>query len=701
MLPNAFDAEIHGEEPMVTVDEGEGQIAVSYTFPGFFISDDVRSIDGEELQFNQLNIAATGFLAKGGRPLLPSFGRYVQIPVNCDYAIDVEKGQPVKFDDVLVLPAQEMVTDSPDQEQVFQYDRDFYGADTVYPEDLVRVSGPFFIDDYTSLLVHVTPFQYNPAKRELTGFGSVTVTITVMPRAVADAAEEETPVGPEVNREAFGNLFLNPRRSIAENLDLPPTGEGTGHTRLRGKEFLIIYDDRLHRAATKLKTWKNQRGLRTEAYAMSGIGNSVGQIKTFIRDRRSGSARLRYVLLLGDVELIAPEIVTAGPWGDNCTDYYYSTPTDPSHPQDLVMPWLAIGRIPVRFAGEAMTVVNKIVAYEKRPPRDPDYYERMTFAAYFQDTDSWNPTVDGKACRAYMKTMESIRKQMQTYGFEVERVYVAQTPTVQYYLDGAPVPADVVASIVDSDTATEKLVAATTKGQLVIGHRDHGLEDGWHEPRFRKSDLDSISGKMPTVFFSINCLTGQFDLPTPSESFAEKILSMKGATPSLVAATRVSATWLNDHLMKALFDATWGGVLPTFPSSTASYPVRYNRLGDILNYAKAYLPIKVSGSPEYVKDHFEIYHVVGDPTLEIWRAKPRRFMLKAWLEEHYLHIKLYRIPQDCVLTIFAGDELLRRLEPSSTYLKLSLPWHVMRKELSVWFWAPGYRYRRVRVRAAM
>ena len=67
---------------------------------------------------------------------------------------------------------------------------------------------------------------------------------------------------------------------------------------------------------------------------------------------------------------------------------------------------------------------------------------------------------------------------------------------------------------------------------------------------------------------------------------------------------------------KALFDGMWPGVLPTFPGSTAAYGVRNNRLGDLLNYAKSYLPIAGSGSTRYIKDHFEIYHVVGDPTLE-------------------------------------------------------------------------------------
>ncbi len=693
VLPEAFDAVIHGEDPIVEVEEKEGRIVVSYTFPGFYLSDDSRDVEGEEVSFTQINIAATGFLAESGKPLLPSFGRYVQIPFDCDYKVTVEKGEPVQFDDVLVLPAQEHLADSPDQEHVFEYDRDLYAEDVLYPEEIVQVGGPSIIDDYAALLIHVVPFQYNPAKRKLMGYGNVTVTIDVRPKE----APSDQPAGdPDLNREAYGNFFLNPGRGVAERLGIRPPGRPAPFYRLVGPEFLIIYHETFQGAAEKLARWKKRRGLRTRTVSIGRVGNSVEQIKTYIRNRRRGFFRLRYVLLFGDVGMIKSEPVTGGPWGGNVTDYYYSTPSDPSGPTDLVMPWLSIGRIPVRTAAEGMAVVDQIISYERSPPTDPDYYERMAFAAYFQDTDWTSPVPDGRANRAYMKTMEGIREHMVTLGFDVERIYVSETSDVQFYIDGTPVPPDVVASIVDSTTATNRIINATTNGQLVAGHRDHGLPEGWDEPPFDKGHLDSVTGKMPTMFYSINCLTGQFDLGTPTESFAEKILRMEGAAPSLVAATRVSHTWLNDDLMKGLFDAMWGGVLPTFPGATASYPVRHNRLGDVLNYGKAYLRIAMSGSGEYIKDHFEIYHVVGDPTLEMWRARPRRATIRAWVKGRFLHIQLYRALKDSVLTIWYGEKMLRRLEPSSTYMKMALPWGLAGPRLSVCFWAPGYRFREVK-----
>ncbi|MHC4624837.1 MAG: C25 family cysteine peptidase, partial [Planctomycetota bacterium] len=591
------------------------------------------------------------------------------------------------------------------------YDAKTYKKETAYPPSVVSVAGPFNIDDYCTLLIHICPFQYNPAKRELTGFGDVTVTINLTPK---EGKLQDYPAAPpELNREAFGNLLLNPRRRIEERLEFRPGGVTRPATIWRGPEFLIIHYKGFKKAAEKLAQWKQMRGLRTEIVSIDSIGNTVDKIKKYLRNRRKYIfSRLRYVLLFGDVDMIASYDTSTEPWsppanafwGRNVTDYYYSTPRDPKSAKDYVLPWLSIGRIPVRTEKEAMAVVEQITSYEKTPPTDSDYYDKMTFAAYFQDTDWWHPTPDGKAVRGFMKALEDIRSVMVGLGFDIERVYVSETPNVQEYHDGTPVPPDVVASIVNATTASKMLVDAATEGRLAVAHRDHGSTDGWEHPPFTMSHLDKISGQVPTPFYSVNCLTGKFDLTSPKESFAEKILRITGTAPSLIAATRVSHSWLNNDLMRALFDAMWAGVLPTFPGATASYSVRRNRLGDILNYAKSYLPIAMSGSAEYIKDHFEIYHVVGDPTLELWKVEPRNIRIRAEVRRGYLSIILSTCPRDSLITIWFRGKMLKRIDASSTHIRVALrdiiplavpPWHPMRPEFSVCFWAPGYRFHQV------
>lgn len=295
---------------------------------------------------------------------------------------------------------------------------------------------------------------------------------------------------------------------------------------------------------------------------------------------------------------------------------------------------------------------------------------------------------------------------MSSIGFDVERVYVSNNPSPQLYKDGTPVPTEVSESIVDGNTATDLMISETSEGQLTIGHRDHGNTDGWAEPAFHDTHLKGIHSSYPSIFYSINCLTGRFDA-NPFDSFAEAALKMDGGPPSLIAATELSGTWRNDSMIKALFDAMWPGVIPTFPGSTASYPVRANRLGDILAYAKSYLLV-AHGATSGVKNHFEIYHVIGDPTLQLWPDLPGVVRLRAWIKDLKLHVTMSRCPQGTVVTIWHGKRLVKRIVPQFTRFTLPLRQmmlaelsgaHVARRgDLSVCFGAPGYRFTEVKLR---
>ncbi len=695
-LPEEFDFELYSEKPVVSVEEREDHIEINYIFPGFTVGDTEQQMDDQTLPFQEVGISGAGFVSESGKPLLPSFGRFVQIPPGCDYEISTQKSKPVKFDDILITPAQEQATDQTVDTKDFEYDAEFYGEDVLYPADIVQVGDPQNLDDYKVLLIHVRPLQYNPGKRQLVGYSNIKVTIKLSPKEVDEEDMEEFPlVDPSVNREGYGNLVLNPRRRITERIPVSPI-PGPIVIPPRGPEFLIIYDDKLKTAAELLADWKRHKGLITEIVSISKVGNSVAKIKNYIRKRRGlFFSRLRYVLLFGDVAAI-PSEERAG----KTTDHYYFTKKDPGSGTDCLLPWVSGGRIPVDSLDEAKAIVQQVIDYERTPPCDPDYYRRMTFGAYFQD---YYPQ-DGRADRAYMKTMEGIRKHMTSIGFAVERVYVSNNPNPQKYKDGTPVPVEVRTAILNDDDATEILISETSEGQLAIGHRDHGSEAGWSHPSFTRDHLQSIKSRYPSIFYSINCLTGRFDY-NPSDCFAEDILEMKGGAPSLIAATETSGTWRNDSLIKALFDAMWPGVIPGFPGNNASYPIKYNRLGDILNYAKSYLLV-AHGINSGVKSHFEIYHVVGDPTLELWAEEPVPIRLSAGIYHNKLNIRISPVPAHAVVTIWYGGKLLKRAAISSRRITIPVsdlrltPSRLppFRRFINVCVSAPGYRYAQTRVR---
>jgi hypothetical protein len=698
-LPEEFDMEVYSEKPVVSVTEGENVIEINYIFPGFTLGDTKQQVAQQTLAFKEVGISGAGFVSESGKPLLPSFGRFIQIPPGCHGKVSSEKSPPVEYEDILITPAQEQATDQAGSANGFEYDADAYGTDTLYPANVVEVSEPQYLDGYTVLLIHVRPLQYNSAKRRLLGYSNIKVTIHLAAKPSDEMDEADmaqlSVTDPSVTREGFGNLVLNPSRHITERIPVRPL-PGPIVIKPRGPEFLIIYDNKLKRAAEQLADWKNRKGLITEIVSIDAVGNTVAKIKKYIRDRRKFLlSRLRYVLLLGDVAAIVSE-ERAG----NTTDYYYFTPKDPVSGTDCVLPWVSGGRIPVNSLDDAQAVVKQIINYERTPPCDSEYYRRMSFAAYFQD----DSPQDGRADRAYMKTMEGIRAHMISLGFAAERIYVSNNPNPQQYKDGTAVPAEVRNAIVDGSNATDMLISETSEGQLLIGHRDHGSEAGWSHPAFRKEHLESILSAYPSIYYSINCLTGRFDY-NPSDSFAEDIMELEGGAPSLVAATELSGTWRNDSLMKALFDALWPGVISTFPGTTASYAVKYNRLGDILNYAKSYLLV-AHGTNSGVKDHLEIYHVVGDPTLQIWAEQPASLRLSASVYRNLLNIYVTPAPAEGVVTIWYLGKQVKRTALSSTRMSIPVsdlklspsPLPPARRFVEICVSAPGHRYTQTRVK---
>lgn len=606
VAPSAAVSDDAKSRPTIRITEEANAVVLSCSWDGFFVSKITRKVLGQPVEFTQVKAHGTGWRGVSGRPLLPSLGRFVQIPLEGDYSVSTEVGPSKELHEVHVMPAQEKVTDDPKATPDFEYDPQFYQRREVYPEHQVEVLGPFAMSGCRVLLVQVCPFAYFPANRHLKMFQQIRIKISF---SGALSAGERTMIGAH-SKGAFCNLCLN--------ASVPPSAVEEAKTQ---PMMLIIHAPGLGyaQAALAISHWRLRRDkIRGCVVSIDTVGNSVASIKKYIRDHFLAFEpyNLRYVLLLGDVDTIASEIIPQSVFGSNITDYYYSTAVDPAGPEDLVLPSIAVGRIPVRTQEDALAVARQIIEYEKDPPSilDSPYYKRMTFAAFFQDDD-----FDGRSDRAYLKTMEGIRSHLVGLGMDVQRVYVSTVPTPRWYWDGSPVPVDVQESILSPAQATQRLVDSANAGQLLMAHRDHGDVTGWSMPPFGRDEVDMLTGRALSVFFSVNCLTGMFDLPHGEESFAERVLRRGVGAPSLIASTRVSGTWRNDRMMEGLFDALWPGVIPHYGSGQ---PIASPRLGDILNYAKAYVMATNAGSPAGVKDHFEIYHVFGDPAMKPWTKPP-------------------------------------------------------------------------------
>jgi hypothetical protein len=89
--------------------------------------------------------------------------------------VRVKKGPFRRRRNMRIKPAQENVRDQ--QAGAFEFDGDAYRDDRFYPEELVDVSPPMFMDGYRVLCLHVRPFQYNPTRGLLHCYTNIEVAI--------------------------------------------------------------------------------------------------------------------------------------------------------------------------------------------------------------------------------------------------------------------------------------------------------------------------------------------------------------------------------------------------------------------------------------------------------------------------------------------------------------------------------------------
>lgn len=423
-----------------------------------------------------------------------------------------------------------------------------------------------------------------------------------------------------------------------------------------GEELLILTHPNFRAAADDLAAWKIAKGISTSVHEVgTGTSRTTGaQIDSFIESRYEGCVvRPSYVLLIGDSEWVPPAKLdhdttpSCGSCGDvtNGSDYVYATY---SKSFLSVLPWFAVGRIPVDTAAEAQTVVDKTIGYESAPPfinlgTGAPFYTTTTNASYFQCCQTGSPA--GRTMRTFIETSETVRNAMIGGGYTVERIYSTDTeyqgaavadPTPRRYFDGDLLPAAIggSSSFGWNGNATD-ITDAFNDGRFLVTHRGHGNSTSWGSPAFDTGNFGALSnGALLPFVFSVNCASGfwdrESDRNSPNESFMELLLSRaNGGMVAGLGDNRNSPTWANSALTRGFYDALRPNLAPEYGSNT-----RIRRLADILDHGKVYLLTQIGVAQpagEVVLDsamgELIMWHAFGDPTAEIWLGNPYRLML--------------------------------------------------------------------------
>lgn len=334
-----------------------------------------------------------------------------------------------------------------------------------------------------------------------------------------------------------------------------------------GKRLLIISGNAFTNSLGAYIAHKQAQGWSVDMFGTSAAGTTTNQIQSFIRARfQNITTRPSALLLVGDTDSVPRFIGTQEDNPD--TDLYYACMDGAAD----WMPDFPVGRLSVVSAGNLTSVLSKSVAMETNTPA------------------SWNRQF------AFMAGTDQAAITEGTHD------YVIST-----YLTPRSLASDKLYQ--SSFGATPSQVSAAFNSGRTMGiYSGHGTETEWADgPPFDATDVNALrnTARYPFVC-SFACLTGRFGHFTPC--FAEIWLRAPTNGAAAVLASSVTSFWDEDDILeKKLFECLFSQATPEAGNCILAAKQQY-----LLHF----------GSTATTRRYFEMYNLLGDPTLKLLRRPP-------------------------------------------------------------------------------
>ena len=665
------DRRLEGEPEVDLLDSDVDGLTATVTFP----PPRLREVEADGQAYHQVAVPGIPLGAEpAGQPAVPTQSLLVAVPQGAEVSVRARPSVAERHEDVLVLPGRHEPADAHHEDNPdfanppFTRDEGIYRADEPYPREAAtaRVVGTH--RDLTLAQVVVAAGRHNPVGRTYEAYDEVTVEVAFSGGAEGFVSERALSPFEPASRLAL-DLPINADAVTANVLVDPPF-----RSLCLGEELLVLTHPDFAGPASDLADWKNEKGLMTNVVEVGPLTDSptVDDIREVIASRYDNClVRPSYLLLLGGTwhipvtrvetwqerDDLSETIATDLPYGHLDPPDFDANADDAEQLARLV-PDFITGRIPADSLSEAETAVEKIIAYESAPPTEAGFYERTTHAAEFEccrtdlvetvgSVGAGEPDfTPGVSDRTFIESSEHIRNAATAFGYDAERVYTRTTSwdynalgiddTPLAYYDETPLPQPLSpAEGFAWDGTTSDVIDAFEDGRFLVTHRDHGASWGWSAPSFTANQVGSVTngGRLP-VIWSINCSTGQFD--ATGNSFAEAALfNPDGGGIAVIAASGLSPSVHNSRLARAMSDTIWPtqnpGLNPVSLLVTAD-----PRVGDTLHAARLAMLALVEAdgaTAGYVRDQYLMYHVIGDPTLQMWTQQPEQPLPEAFTIE--------------------------------------------------------------------
>jgi hypothetical protein len=395
-------------EPRMDVVQSDGStLILDVSVPGFYQAP--VTADGQTFQKIRFSNEATTH--ELGKPALPSLNAIVAIPNNQQFRYRITDMQTTVISDILVHPYQTPEKDiQGGRSDAFVMDKRFYAQDASWPNQLASMDKPGIWRDVVISGLHVVPFQYNPAARELEVITSCRIEIEFFGFDADHAIYRDKGISP-----TFYNMYQ------ASLINFDALNFSRDYTDDVSTKYLIITNTEALSTIQPFVDWKNEQGFKTEVRTLETGFNTSQDFKDYISTLYA-SDNLEYVLMVGDA------YPNGGnpPASNDVPMYYWNPPGEDATYSDT---WyvcldgaddhfadLAIGRFTYDNLQELDDQLQKTLDHYQNPDTSTNWAENSLLVAHEQD---------------YPLKYTQCKEQIRTYN------YAQQTPIFTQCYGGA------------------------------------------------------------------------------------------------------------------------------------------------------------------------------------------------------------------------------------------------------------------------
>jgi len=560
-----------------------------------------------------------------GAPNLPALSRYIAVPQGAQANIIIKSYRTELLKDISIAPAPRIPLDTEDGPLQYRKNEKIYNSDAYYPAE------PFLLSELTQLrgvdavMFGITPFQYNPISKELLVYRDVELDIVF-----------------EGGNGHFGDDRLRSRwydpileDALLNSSSLPVIDYDARIREYRnldnaGFEYLIVIpnDPIWMPYAEQIKEWRTKQGILTGIKTLNDIGGSTVTIleNYFNNAFNNWTIPPVAVLLMADYGTNANNSIISPIYGnDGASDNIFADVTG-NHLPDMIF-----ARMTAQNATHLQTMVSKMLNYEANPPTNPNFYNNPITALGWH-TDRWFQIcseVVGGFWRQQGKLPVRINGVSSGFPSWIWSTATNTSQVVNYFGPNGQgyipaTPAELGGFI--GGTA-QMVIDAINSGAFALQHRDHGYEDGWGEPAFKSSHINSLKNNQNNELvyvFSINSLTGKYNMS--GECFAEKFHrytygGKNAGALGVIAASESVYSFVSDVFLWGMFDNMYPEFMPDYGNNVPMrgfLPAFGQAAGKIFLQSSQW-PYNSDGK----ESTYNLFHAHGGAFLQVFTEVPQ------------------------------------------------------------------------------